>query len=117
MSPSCRDIRGRIDSVNQSISLLIQSVDSRSRVGTVGIKLVCDWQGKLNKSVINNISYAEAAKRVKKPKDVPGKVQLSPTPGQRQIRSDTVLTVEKIMLFTAYVINCTDQVKHKAKTI
>lgn len=35
----------------------------------------------------------------------------------RQTGTDTVLTVEKIILFIPYVINCTEQVKHKREKI
>lgn len=67
--------------------------------------------------VINNTSYAEAIKRAWKPKDVSGKVEMRPIPEQRQTGTDRVLTVEKLMLFIAHVINCTEQVKPKTEKI
>lgn len=65
--------------------------------------------------VAHNISYAEAVRRVQKVKDVTGRVQSSeqvPPHG-----AHPGLTVEKMILFIAYVINCTDQVKHKTEKI
>ncbi|XP_013859124.1 uncharacterized protein LOC106514416, partial [Austrofundulus limnaeus] len=69
---------------------------------------------------VNNISYAEALKTVQgqKERTETGKVQQVLTSNKKQMEQEkTEVTVEKIMLFMAYVINCTDQVKHKTEKI
>lgn len=67
----------------------------------------------------NNISYAEAVKRVEgqaERKQI--NVQQKPNPQITSTeRTEPVITVEKIMLFIAYVINCADQVKYKTEKI
>lgn len=66
----------------------------------------------------NNLSYSEAVKRVQ------GQRETNERPNQDlraeegvSEETETALTVEKLILFMAYVINCTDQVKHKTEKI
>lgn len=67
--------------------------------------------------VAHNLSYAEAVKRVQKEKDRIEKVRPSTSEVIHTQGACTGLTVEKMILFIAYVINCTDQVKHKTEKI
>lgn len=67
---------------------------------------------------VNNVSYAEAVKRVqvRKGKDVTDKVSQSLRSEVDQTeKSNTALTGDKLILFIAYVINCDDQAKNKTK--
>lgn len=70
----------------------------------------------------NNISYAEAVKAVQGQKTKEETATISQTVrsegGQReQANKKAELEVDKLILFVAYVINCTDQVKHKTEKI
>lgn len=65
---------------------------------------------------VNNISYAEAVKKVQQQKGVYEPGRKSRTQGE-QTENANALTVDKLMLFIAYVINCSDQVKHKTEKI
>lgn len=68
--------------------------------------------------VVHNISYAEALKRAQNGKDGTRKGQPKSTTDLVQKQETHIgLTVEKMILFMAYVINCTDQVKHKTEKI
>lgn len=63
-----------------------------------------------------NISYAEAVKKLQS--ETPSSQTVTKVgykKGEREECED--LTVEKLMLFIAYVINCTDQVKHRTEKI
>lgn len=67
---------------------------------------------------VNNIGYAEALKKVQEQRRSnetdKAKNILRQEIGQAE-ESGTTLTVGKLILFIAYVINCTDQVKHKTE--
>lgn len=68
---------------------------------------------------MNNISYAEAVKKVQGQK---GAEDISQSQifraGQRgQGNRTTEMAMEKFILFVAYVINCADQTKHKSEKI
>lgn len=60
------------------------------------------------------VSYADAVKKVQaqKGKD---KVNQPSRPEVRQAEENEALAVDKLILFIAYVINCTDQVKRKTE--
>lgn len=64
---------------------------------------------------IKNITCAEAAKCVQEGKKVQKNQQMSSTSTKlSQIpKSGMEITMDKLILFMAYVINCTDQVKQK----
>jgi hypothetical protein len=70
--------------------------------------------------VVNNISYAEAVKKVQEQKrnNDTGKDKdiLRTEAGSVEGRS-TTLTMDRLIVFIAYVINCTDQVRHKTEKI
>ncbi|XP_035998476.1 uncharacterized protein LOC118564421 [Fundulus heteroclitus] len=70
----------------------------------------------------SNISYAEAVKRVQgqnsgvEARKVIHNIR-SENSIREQVKTTTNITTEKLILFIAYVINCTDQVKHKTEKI
>ncbi|XP_027895304.1 uncharacterized protein LOC114158190 [Xiphophorus couchianus] len=66
-----------------------------------------------------NISYAEAVKNVKEQTTRKSEQIASQIPQQNKVQSEDNITVsvEKLILFVAYVINCTDQAKHKTEKI
>lgn len=69
---------------------------------------------------VNNISYAEAVNRVQiqREKEDTRKMNLIPrTERDRTEETNIALAADKLILFMAYVINCTDQVKHKTEKI
>lgn len=68
--------------------------------------------------VVNNISYAEAIKKVQEQRrnDDTDKGISSQEIGQTE-ESGTTLTADRLVLFVAYVINCTDQVRNKTEKI
>lgn len=88
-------------------------------------------KGKVKKfeqvKAVNNVSCAEAVKRVQRQRgrdertlvpsmDETDKVNQCSRPDVGQAEEkNTALTVDTIILFIAYVINCTDQVKHKKR--
>lgn len=76
-----------------------------------------DVEGEQGKAV-NNISYAEVMKRVQEQRrnedTDTAKHILRQGAGQAE-QTSTTLMVGKQILSIAYVINCTDQVKHKTK--
>ena len=67
---------------------------------------------------VNNISYAEAVKRVQGQKRKADMVNMVPRAEEGRIEENNAeLSIDKLILFMAYVINCTDQVKHKTEKI
>ncbi|MEQ2223491.1 hypothetical protein ILYODFUR_037296 [Ilyodon furcidens] len=65
-----------------------------------------------------NTSYAEAVKSVKEQKIREVEQKERQIPQQKlQTEENITLSVEKLILFIAYVINCTDQAKHKTEKI
>ena len=66
-----------------------------------------------------NISYAEAVKNVKEQETREIKQTVRQTTQQSKVQTEEKATfpVEKLILFIAYVINCTDQAKHKTEKI
>ena len=69
---------------------------------------------------VNNISYAEAVKKVQgqRGRGDTEKVNIvSRTEEEHTEKTNIALEVDKLILFMAYVINCTEQVKHKTDKI
>ncbi|MED6243810.1 hypothetical protein ATANTOWER_027374 [Ataeniobius toweri] len=64
-----------------------------------------------------NTSYAEAVKSVKGQKIREVEQKERQIPQKLQTEENIELSVEKLILFIAYVINCTDQTKHKTEKI
>ncbi|XP_038159537.1 uncharacterized protein LOC119795547 [Cyprinodon tularosa] len=66
-----------------------------------------------------NISYAEAVKNVKEQETREIKQTVRQTTQQSKVQTEEKATipVEKLILFIAYVVNCTDQAKHKTEKI
>ncbi|XP_035994688.1 uncharacterized protein LOC118563661 [Fundulus heteroclitus] len=68
--------------------------------------------------VVKNITYAEAAKSVQEKRTVQKNQQVSSSPNlgpSQRTMSGMEITMDKLILFMAYVINCTDQVKQKTE--
>lgn len=61
--------------------------------------------------MVNNISYAEAVKRVQGRTEATRAYQGSAVETGHRQEGGTALTADKLILYIAYVINCTDQVK------
>ncbi|MEQ2282305.1 hypothetical protein AMECASPLE_039155 [Ameca splendens] len=66
-----------------------------------------------------NISYAEAVKNVQNERSRDESQIRIPDYQQRKVESEenVTMSVEKLILFIAYVINCTEQAKHKTEKI
>ena len=66
---------------------------------------------------VNNISYADAVKTAQGQKGMEETDKINQSSrsggGIGQANMTTELDVDKLILFVAYVVNCTDQVKHK----
>ena len=66
----------------------------------------------------NNLSYAEALKKVQeKQKETVSNIQVLRREPEQHARVYNPVEFDKLVLFMAYVINCTDQVKHKNEKI
>lgn len=67
----------------------------------------------------NNISYAEAVKKVQQQKRKNEADRMNQTQGSESDQTDktSALTADKLILFIAYIINCSGQVKHKTQKI
>ncbi len=70
--------------------------------------------------VVDNISYAEAVKKVQEQRrsdDTDKDKDISRQEVGQAVGSNPTLTVDGLILFIAYAINCTDQVRHKTEKI
>ncbi len=68
--------------------------------------------------VVDNISYAEAVKKVQEQRrsdDTDKDKDISRQEVGQAVENNPTLTVDGLILFIAYVINCTDQVRHKTE--
>lgn len=71
---------------------------------------------------VSNISYSEAVKKVQGQRgrvDIIGRENhpVLRLEESQAVKTHTELTADKLIVFIAYVINCTDQVKHKTEKI
>lgn len=68
---------------------------------------------------VNNLSYAEAVRRVQgqRGREKQETNKLSRTEMDQTVEVIVGLTMDKMVLFMAYVINCADQVKQKTEKI